>query len=237
MKNIAFQGLTCFTVKLEVNRCDRSKQLGVLLLESDPNPGYYSKQNFPPNKKNNEDRHCYLLVKNAVNCFQDIILRQSRDLKTKFNHKLHITPGQMTFENKSFQCVRVNTEEVELLPELITILKLNGIEFLSDTKVKKYTSLIYFKKYIEFAQLMEGVFQDIDVPARYFFSIDKPVDFNEFESKMELIKNNCNFHLFDSFSTHFFLKEDVQDFVGIYSEHCDENRFTELQKELKVRFS
>jgi len=237
MENIAFQGLTCFTVKLEVGRCDRSTELGVLLLESNPNPGYYSKQNFPPNKKTSKDRHCYLLVKNTVNCFQDIVLRHTRDVKKKFKHKLHVTPGQMTFQNVSYQCIRINTSEIELIPELLSDLKSMGIDFISDKKVDKYTSLIYFKKYIEFIELKEGVYQDADLSARYFFSIPKLMEYKELESKMTLIKNNCEFHLFDTFLAHFFGKEKVQDFVGIYSEHCDENRFDELKKELKERFS
>jgi len=123
MENIAFQGLTCFTVKLEVGRCDRSTELGVLLLESNPNPGYYSKQNFPPNKKTRKDRHCYLLVKNTVNCFQDIVLRHTRDVKKKFKHKLNVTTIQLTFQNVSYQCIRINTSEIELIPEFLSDLK------------------------------------------------------------------------------------------------------------------
>lgn len=237
MKNIAFQGLTCTTVKLEVARCNRSEDLGVLLLESDPNPGYYSKQNFPPNKKPNADRHCYLLVKNSVNCFQDIILRETRELAKKFKHSVHISPGQMTFKNKNYQGVRINTTEVDLIPELIIHLNKLGIKFMPDQKVKKYNSIIFFKKYINFIKLQEGVYQDADVPARYFFTIPKQIEYSEFEHKMELIKNNCDFHLFDFFMSHFMLKDKVQDFVGIYSEHCDKNRFDELKKSLSEKFA
>ena len=236
MGNIKFQGLTCFTFRLEVERCNRSKDLGVLILESDHNPGYYSVHNFPPNIKKTNARHCYLIVKNSVNCFQDVVHRYTRDISKKFEHKLHIMPGQMTLHNESHQCIRINTRELEFLSVLIADLKSLGIDFLPDTKVEKYKSLIYFKKYIEFAQISEGIFKDINLPARYFFTIPNKVDFKEFESKIEHIKNSCGYHLFDAFVAHYFWKETVQDFVGIYSEHCDESRFSELKKELTERF-
>ncbi|MEN8120880.1 MAG: hypothetical protein ABFS35_11060 [Bacteroidota bacterium] len=237
MKNIAFQGLTCFTVKLEVESCKKSKDLGVLLLESDHKPGYYSVHNFPPNKKKSSARHCYLLVKNSVNCFQDIVLRLAREVRQNIDRNIHITPGQMTFQNEEYQCVRINTRDLEYVPGLISNLKSIGIEFVSNRKVGKYNSLIYFKKYIEFIELMDGVYQDANLPGRYFFSIPKTLDYAEFESKIGMIKNSCEFHLFDAFLNHFFWKDHVQDFVGIYSEHCDENRFDELKEELKERFS
>lgn len=236
MEKIAFEGLTCFTVKLEVERCKKSEDLGVLLLESDHNPGYYSVQNFPPNKKKASDRHCYLLVKNSVNCFQDIVLRLAREVRQNIDHNLHLTPGQMTFNNKEYQCVRINTREMEYVPEVISNLKSLGIEFVSDKKFDKYTSLIYFKKYIQFIKLMDGVYQDANLAGRYFFEIPKTINYNEFESKISSIKNSCNFHLFDAFFNHFFFKDSVQDFVGIYSEHCDEKRFDELKAQLALKF-
>ena len=237
MKDERFEGLTCFNIKLELERCKRGKDLGVLLLESDHNPGYYSVHNFPPNKKKNNARHCYLLVKNSVNCFQDIVLRLARDVRQNIDHNLHITPGQMTFNNKEYQCVRINTRELEYVPGLISDLKSIGIKFVSDRKFKKYTSVIYFKKYIEFAKLKEGVYKDANLHGRYFFSIPKNIGYTEFESKIGSIKNNCEFHLFDAYAAHFFWKERVQDFVVIYSEHCDENRFDELKNELDEKFA
>ena len=236
MKDVVFQGITCFTVQLEVARCDKSENLGVLVLESDHNPGYYSLHNFPPNKKSTSDKHCYLLVKKSINCFQDIIHRYTRDNSAKFKHRLHVTPGQMSFHNTDYQCVRINTNEAEFTQDLITDLKSLGIEFIADSKVNSYKSLIYYKKYIEFIQISDGIYQDANLPARYFFTIPQRVDYDIFETKMKEIKNKCGFNLFDSFEAHFFLKDEILDFAGIYSEHCDENRFRELKEQLIDKF-
>lgn len=232
MKEIAFEGLTCFTVRLNIEKSKFSGDFKELLLASNPNPGYYSKQNFPPNQKKQSDHHLYLVVKNKINCFQDIILRHTRELNAKFNYNLHLSPGQMTVLNTEYQCIRINTRNINHLREIIDYLKNLGLEFLNDRKISPSDSIIYYKRYIEFVELSEGVYQDNNVPGRFYFSVPRTIDFDLFEEKMKKIKNNCNFHLFDSFLTHFFFKDTIQDFVGIHSEHCDKDRFEEFEKQL-----
>lgn len=232
IKNIAFEGLACFTVRLNINKSKFGSDFKELLLASNPTPGYYSKENFPPSKKREKDYHLYLVVKNKLNCFQDIILRHTHEINAKFNYNLHLAPGQMTVLNQEYQCVRINGRNTNHLRDLIDYLKDLGIDFLKDRKISSFDSIVYYKKYIEFLELSEGVYKDNQVPGRFYFAIPKNVDFELFEEKVAQIKNNCKFHLFDSFLTHFFFKDKVQDFVGIYSEHCDETRFEEFEKEL-----
>ena len=75
MENTAMEGLVCISTKLNVARSPYSKELKYLILETDPTPGYYSKGNFPENKKRVFDHHLYLVDKNPINCLQDVILR------------------------------------------------------------------------------------------------------------------------------------------------------------------
>ena len=233
MDKIALSGFTCFTVKLEVFRSALSNDLNCLLLESNKEAAYYGKRNFPPTNTKGKDRHLYLLVKNTINCFQDMLLRYSARISEQLNIELHVSPGQMTFQKKDYQAVRINTAHTDYLPTLIADLKKIGILFMSDhKKLEHYESVVYFKKYIEFVELQEGVYQDSVTKGRYFFQIPRALEFEEFEQKIDMIKNNCDFHLFDSFLNHLFVKGKVLDFIGIYSEHCDENRFEEFKKHL-----
>lgn len=237
MNNIAFQGITCFNVRLELSRNELSNSLKKLVLESNATPGYYSKQNFPPNKQATQDRHLYLVVKKSVNCFQDIVLRHASHINKKYNQKLHIAPGQLDLFNESHQCIRVNTSDTDNIENLIADLGKLGIEFLPDKKVEPYKSHIFFKKYVEFLEIQPQVYQDNENPYRFFFKIPKCIEFDEFERSVEKIKNNCKFHLFDAFLNHFFMKDSVQDLVGIYSKHCDPERFQEFKKEINALFS
>ena len=236
MKNIELQGLTCFKIERRVDRSPLSETIKCLVLESDPNPVYYGLHDFPPNKEHIGDKHLYLLVRNKINCFQDVILRNAGKIREQFDFKMHIYPGNMTFQNKTYQCIRLDTAYIDQLPILITELKKLNIKLVKDVKLKAYVSQIYFKKFIEYVKIEDGVYQDNDNQNRYFFRIHKHLDFEDFINGMEQIKNSCNYHLFDSFLTDMFYRNDVLDFIGVYSEHCDESRFGELKEEIYKHF-
>ena len=236
MKKVEFEGLTCFTVDLEVGHSPLSEKFNCLVLESNPEPDYYALQNFPPNERHVSDRHIYLLAKDHKNCFQDIVLKASYKLKSRLRKDVRLFPGQMSFHNKDYQGIRINTSTVEVIPIIIDELKKDGIVLMGDRKVESYTSLIYYKKYLEFVELEEGVYQDNDNKNRYFFKIPNFVEFDEFRAKMDKIKNNCNYHLFDSFLASLFIKEAAHSFIGIYSKHCDKTRFGDLKKEITNLF-
>jgi hypothetical protein len=235
MKEIELSGLTCYSAKSNVARSPISDNLNCLVLESDPTPGYYAKNNFPINK-HVHDWHLYLPIKKQLVCFQDVILRNASILSSKFDSDLRIYPGQMTIQNENYACIRVNTKNIDELPLLIDEFKKLGVQFMSNKKITKYESLIYFKKYTELKKIEEGVFHDLNNENRYFFEVPVLINFDEFLVGMERIKNNCNYHLFDSFLSSIFVKNSTQDFIGIYSEHCDKNRFRELVKEIKKVF-
>ncbi len=232
MIKVKFEGLTCFTVDLEVGHSPLSEKFNYLVLESNPEPDYYALQNFPPNQRHVSDRHIFLLAKHQKNCFQDNVLKAAYKLKSRLHKDIRIFPGQMTFLNKDFQAVRINTKTAEEIPLLIDELEKDGIVLMGDRKVAAYTSLIYYKKYLEFVELENGVYQDNDNNNRYFFEIPGFVEFEDFRSKMDKIKNNCNYHLFDSFLASLFIKETAHSFIGIYSEHCDQKRFSDLKNEI-----
>jgi hypothetical protein len=238
MKSIAFAGLACTYTRLEVARLPHSKELKYLVLESDPTPGYYSKGNFPVNKGHVADHHFYLLVKNSVNCFQDEVLRIASLIREETKLLLHVSPGQMTFNNQNYQGIRIKTDEVNHLHLVIDKLRSKGIKFIKDRKVEPYTSTIQFKRYIEFRQLEEGIYQDNHNDKRFFITLPKLVDFDQFLIITEHIKENCDFNLFDSFLTSLYQKDKMLDFAGIYSNHCDRSRLSEfrdnLTKELKT---
>ncbi len=229
-------GLTCFSVDLMVGRAPLSDSVNTLVLESDPTPDYYAKGNFPPNEKHVSDRHLYLPVKKTINCFQDVVYRKACQLVEKLDSGLSIYPGQMTFQNEEHQCIRINISKIELLSTLIEEFSNLGIRFYSDKHVVTYSSFIYYKKYTDFDIIEEGVYKDKKNKYRYFFEISKQIEYDEFKKGIEQIKNNCDYHLFDSFLVFLFYKNKIRDFIGIYSQHCDESRFSELKKEINKIF-
>jgi hypothetical protein len=236
MKANELDGITCVKAKLKIIRPPLSDTTKYLVLESDPNPDYYALHNFPPNKEHANVRHLYLLVKNTIHCFQDVILRNTHQLREQFGSTMFIYPGSMSFQNKDYQCIRIDTTSVDQLPKLIEALQELGLVFLKDRKAQDYTSLVQYKKYIEYLEIEDGVYQDKYDTNRFFFEINSHIDFEKFLEGMVHIKNKCEFHLFDSFLTEIFIKDKVYDFIGIYSKHCDKARFGELKQEIKKTF-
>ena len=236
MKNIELEGITCIKAMLKIVRPPLSENIKYLILESDPNPDYYALHNFPPNAEHNNVRHLYLLVKNKIHCFQDVILRNMNQLREQFGSTMYIYPGSMTFQNEDYQCIRLDTTSVDQLPQLIEALQKLGLVFIKDRKAKDYTGLVNYKKYIESLKIEEGVYQDKNDPNRFFFQVNMQIDFEKFLEGMVHIKNMCEFHLFDSFLAEIFIKNEVNDFIGIYSKHCDKNRFGELKQEIQKTF-
>ncbi|RLD89078.1 MAG: hypothetical protein DRJ02_02335 [Bacteroidetes bacterium] len=237
MKTKKIDGIACFFIELMVARSPLSDHMNCLVLESDPMPDYYAKNNFPPNEKQVSDRHLFLPVRKTINCFQDVVFRKVNELNKKFNSHLSIYPGQITFQNEEHQCIRLNLKETDQLPQLIEEFEKLNIRFYSDKKVGAYQSLIYYKKHTVFENLEEGVYKDENNPNRYFFEISRQIEFDQFKKGIERIKNNCDYHLFDSFLVSLHFKNEINDFIGIYSKHCEKSRFKELKQEIIKQFN
>lgn len=232
MNNKQFEGLTCITQELEVASLS-FKEFHFLILESDYLPGYYSKGDFPPNKNNYRKHHIYLPIKKSANCFQDLVFRISEKIKTKNSTELHVSPGQMTYQNQDYQCIKIQANESEQMKPLLFELQKAGIEFFPAKNVKPYQSTIYTKSYVRFIQLFDGIYQDKDCQGNYFIQMQNSLDYHLFKEMILDIKNSCKFHLFDSFLANLIIHDGVKDYAGIYSEHCDKNRLNQFKAEME----
>lgn len=227
-----FEGLTCFTEELEVASFNL-KETDIQILESDYLPGYYSKGDFPLKKENYQKHHFYLPVKKSVICFQDVVLKIAARIKKEFKAEMHVSPGQMTFQNKNYQCVKIRANETKQMKLLVSELQNAGINFFPPHKVEPYKSVIYTKRYVSFTEIFEGIYRDQDCEGRYFIQLQETPEYPLFKEIISKIKYNCKFHLFDSFLSSHINKNKVIDFAGIYSEHCQKERLNELKAELE----
>lgn len=237
MKNIAFEGLACISTQLKVDRFPYRKEFKYLILETDPTPGYYSKGNFPENKKHLSDHHLYLLLKKPVACFHELVLRYFASLRERPDIAAHIFPGQMTYHNANHQCIRLRTSNLNELPEIIKDMESNGIDFIKTRDVHSFISHIQYKNYIQFIEIDKNIYQNKENPHIYFIKIPGLINFETFLKVIQQIKDNCNFHLFDASLVDFYYRGNVIDFVRIYSEHCEEKRLTEFRDNLEHEYS
>jgi len=206
---------------------------GILILESSPETAYYSRAGFPENLKTVKDHHLYLVVKKPSPCFQDRVMRRSHRLKEELGISFHVAPGMITYRNRIYSTIRIRTSETELIPRFIEEFRKIGIRFLATRNVAPYEAFVQIKRYTDFVLMEPGIFRDADNPKRYFVTIPKDIDFEVFEDLIREVKNNCNFHMFDASLIYLNCGSRFLDMVSVYSDHCEEERLSELKNLLE----
>ena len=98
-----------------------------MILESDPEQGYFFGGSLPENMNKANDHHLYLVVCKTIPCFQDRIIRHSHYIENERKLNLHISPGQMTFENETYSHILMRINELNLLKRFIDALEDMGI--------------------------------------------------------------------------------------------------------------
>jgi len=237
MEKISHNGVACYNVNVKLGKSELSDKTGLLVLETNHQPDYYSRAHFPPSKHQNNWR-LFMIIKKHIDCFQDIVLKKAYQINKDLENPVEIMPGFIDFNNKRYQSIRINLSDTSLLKKIILELESIGLVFLSNKKAENYETTVFFKRYTELIEIQEDIYKDSMIPGHFFFPIDNNIEFNDFEKGIEKIKNSCNFHMFDSFLSFMFIEGGKgQDFVGIYSDHCDETRFKELKEHIKKAFN
>ncbi len=240
MKNPALSGYACFSQKLHVARFTGAELNNLVILESDPEQGYFFGGSLPENMNKANDHHLYLVVRKTIPCFQDRIIRHSHYIENERKLNLHISPGQMTFENETYSCIRVRINELNLLKSFIDDLEEMGIEFFYGRRyrhLQPYESFVQFKKFINLEKLEDGIYRNMVDKNTHFVEISTDIEYDLFESMIEDIKNNCSLNMFHTALVYFHLKDRILDMVALYSKECDESRLPVLveflDKEIK----
>ncbi len=230
MNSNNIEGYVCFAERLDMALSPFSTKDGVLILESDPEPGYFSKNGFPENLAHASDHHLYIITKHPVTCFQDWVIQHSFKVRNELKINLHISPGQLIFLNEQHNGIRIRTREVESIKPFLDDLKNLNIEFIKHTKhIKPFNSIVHFKKHAELTPIEEGVYADVNDTNRHFVSLPENIEFEKFEKIVEQIKNNCGFNMFNAAYASLPRRNRVLNFIAIYSKHCDEKRLPEFK--------
>ncbi len=225
-------GYFCFFTKLELSSFESTNKQDWMILESNAEPGYYSKANFPINERHRHDHHLYIVVKKAIPCFQDMVLRKSGEIIREHKLSMNASPGQLTLFSSTYQCIRIRARELDQIYPLIDGLRLAGIEFLKHKKVSSFSSFVQHKKYIHLEMLSEGVFLDTNEPNRYFVLVPHPLDYTQFEKLIEDIKYSCKYNHFDASLAYLNQGDQTFDFIEVYSDHCHKDKLKEFKEHI-----
>ncbi len=240
MKKPDLAGYACFSQKLQMDKFPSSELHDLLILESNPKQGYFFGGRLPEEMHHANDHHLYFVIRKTIPCFQDKIIRLAYSVDKESKLHLHISPGQMIFENEIHSCIRVRVQEIGLLGDFIDDLEDMGIEFFYGRRfrhLKPYTSFVQFKKYIELEELSEGVYRNKGDKNSHFVEIPSDIEYAVFETMIDDIKNNCELNMFNTALVYYHEKDRILDLVALYTHECNEERLPLLaeflDKEIK----
>lgn len=206
-----------------------TKPLKEMVLEArQPFPGYYSRT---PSAEEKIQRPYYVffVVKPTNLCTEDNIIRITQ--KIKQSHKLNFDacPGQLSLFNIMQPHIRIHTDDLKIIPKLIELYRENGIVFQKHKEVAEYTSLIRIKKYFLLDEVFDGVYRASDNQYFRYIRIPRQIEWDDFEKITMTIKNTYNFNHYDYALAAFYQECGFEDYVRIYSEHCDCDNLPELR--------
>lgn len=186
-----------------------------MVLESlHPFPGYHG--TTIPDTTN--PKSAFLVTKTSYP--EEQIIRSTIKIKEGFPHHFDASPGAVTLLHHIQSCIRVrNLQNYNIIPEIITAYKGQGIEFMKVKKVDEYEGLIKIKKYFLLDELDNGVYMDTETPEMAYFELPFELPFDDFEQLTLNIKRNIKENNWDAAKGVFYRKKGLVDVIRIYDQN------------------
>ena len=183
-----------------------------LVLESlHPFPGYHG--TTVPDKPN--PKSIFLILKSKYD--EEQIIRATLRIKENYPSYFDASPGKIQVFNTSEPCIRIKgLENYQLIPELISLHKAEGLAFMKGRSVEAYQGLISIKKYFILDEINEGIYMDKETPEMGYFEIDDKLDWDLFEKITMEIKHNIEENNFDAALGTIYRKSGLKDVIRIY---------------------
>ena len=194
--------------------CNEFEDFKYLILEvENPYPGY------SPSKKT-FNNYIYLLpiINQGIYIEEQIIKATQKIKKTKEEH-FSAYSGKFSLFNNEKYCIRVETDNKEILPELIREYQLFNFNFFKNTKIiNSFLSIIKFCKFFDIEFLSESIYIQKDNKQHQYISINQDIEWTRFYNIIRTLKENNLYKNIDFAQTNIFSKDGFDYFIRICSE-------------------
>lgn len=226
------KGFACLkkqeTLKLFETGDEKNNDL--ILNDIDPFPGYYSET--PGDNIAEKPKLVFLVLNRNEICNEDAILRISYNHKDELEYDFEANFGRLTLHNKTYPCIRILTEDLSMVPDLLEKFKSQGLVFEKAKEVKSYSSYIEVRKYIDLEKFDENVYKGSDAN-HYYLEVSKKLKWTDFVKLIMSIKGSREYKSFDAAQISFYLKDKIIEFVRIYTETFEKRDFIKLRNEIE----
>ena len=230
------EGFVCLEKieKLETYAHGDIKLKEFVLKGIDPFPGYYfdTLQNIDDQKP----KYVFAGLKQGKTCYEDDILRAFYSFRHKLNYSVEANFGRFRIFNKFRPCIRIKINDFTHVPEIIDRFKIAGVEFEPYEKFPAAETHIKVRKYNTFDEILKDVYTGDD-PDHYYIKVPVHLKWDDFATLILSVKNSKEFGLFDAALTSLYLKNEIVEFVRIYTKSFKKNDFSCLKDEILKRMS
>jgi len=224
------EGIVCLEKleQLEQIKIEGVKLNELILSDSNPFPGYYSET---PGEEVNKPKYAFAIIKQGKGCYEDLVLRAFYKAQKEVNFKFDANFGRISILNKIKPCIRFTINDFSKIPELILLFKNGGIEFQKYEKIAPFNSNIKIRKYINFKDYADNIYTG-DKENHYYIKVDKKQKWDDFAKTILSIKATKEFGTFDAAQTSLYAKDNIIEFVRIYTKSFKKEDFLKLKDEI-----
>lgn len=225
MSKATFSSRGTVTKKEQITSASHLAEAGVMIFETQhPYYGYYG-----TTVPENPDTSSYFLVIRMQHTDERII-RAIQAVKESFTINFDAVPGRIAFNNKMHGAIRLKCIADKHIPELVDRLSDQGIEFIAKGKQTEVESLINISKYFETEEVEEGIFIDLNSETFAYLKISRKLDWEQFVSLTNRVRNNVLAITFDSAQAIMYDKAGIIDMVRVYSENRSVDNLRAIRK-------
>ncbi len=206
----------------------------LLLEDLDPFPGFYDHFHIPMSETEQKPRSIFAIIKSMSFEDMDDFIRITRTIKKEFKHRFDAVMGRLELQNSLVSCIRIYMEDYSVLPELIGLYAKQGIVFHANKTVKPFSSLINVRKYFVLDEVAPEIYQDEDLADTYYFSVDRYLPWNKFETVTVTIRNNWDHKVYDAAQAGIYTKNGVVELVRIYDRNATMEHLQYLKEKYRI---
>lgn len=205
-----------------------------LVFESlSPFMGYYNDL-----VKDNNPLYIYIIINRTYAVFD--VVRAFQKVNAELDFKIDAAKAFVTFNDRSYNAIRVrHLDNYERIRDIQEAFIRNGISLLMTTDNQKNVSAhVNLKKVFCMSNISESLYLDACEVNHAYLEIDKTLTFDEFLVVTQKVRNNWLDSKFDAALGYFMRKEEVVEFIRIYSDKLEEESLAKIQQlyQEKMRF-
>lgn len=224
MENKCKYGSIGYIVKKEsLSTYQTEKPLRQLVLEDmHPFPGYYEFFNIPRNEIELVPRNLFAVLSTFKNICEDDIIRITQQVKSRIpDLKFDSVLGHITLFNQLRTVLRIKTEDLSRVDEILKAYEGKGITFVKHREIKKVKTIIRVRKFLEMEEIEKDIYKDLEQENAYYIKLPHEVAWDEFEDITKVIKTNFEYRSFDAALGMIYIKQGVVDLLRVFDVDAD----------------